>query len=147
MYAVANASAKKAAASDSVKSLDRLKSFFIFFRFAPDCETFQTIAFRSKKDRDKTDAGSTKCCKLYIARAGSENQDNSDSQDDDGSTQVVRANKAYDWKQCEHSAAHKPEPVCSFMGSFNLPGQKKHNGNFGKLRRLERKWTEIQPAL
>ena len=58
------------------------------------------------------------------SEAGSENQDNSDSQDDDGSTQVVRANKAYDWKQCEHSAAHKPEPVCSFMGSFNLPGQK-----------------------
>ena len=133
MYAVSKSPAKKSTASDRIKSLNGLESFFIFFRITPDSETFQTVAFCSEKDCDKTDAGTAKRDELHVAWTGSENQNDTDSENDDRGTQVVGTDQTCDGEQSQHSAAHKPEAVRSFARVFYLPGEKENDSDFGKL--------------
>ena len=68
LYTVAQSPSKKPAASDCVKSLDRLEAFFIFFRIPPDRKALQTVTFCSKKNGDKSNACTAESDELEIMR-------------------------------------------------------------------------------
>ena len=58
--------AEDPSASDRIQALYSLKSFFIFFRIPPDCQAFQTITLRGKKNRNKSYPRTSKCEKLQM---------------------------------------------------------------------------------
>ena len=74
--------AEDPSASDRIQALYGLKSFFIFFRIPPDCQAFQTITLRGKKNRNKSYPRTSKCEKLQIPGIGHKDQQHTDSQND-----------------------------------------------------------------
>ena len=55
---------------------------FSTFLFPPDCQAFQTITLRGKKNRNKSYPRTSKCEKLQIPGIGHKDQQHTDSQND-----------------------------------------------------------------
>ena len=89
LKAAPQSSAENATTSDGIQPLDRLETFFIFFRISPDGQTLQPVTFRCQKYCNKTDSRTSKPDKLHIFRIGYKNQDYTDSQNNDRCDEVV----------------------------------------------------------
>src|SRR5699024_2709454 len=120
-------------AANGVQTLDRLKSLLVGLGISPDSQTLQPVAGHSKKNSDKNHSNPADSHKRQVSGIGYKNQDHADSQNNNGSTQVVGSHQSYDRKKYCHPPCHIKDSPVFFFSLCDHPGKKQYHSYLGKF--------------